>query len=307
MFPRLQMATFQGSLRPVSWSRFRPVHLRSLEFKGIAPRDGEIMRQILLSCRLSLESLILDVCSSTTHAREPYEMSKLKHLELGYYRPEDIIPFITDIRLPQLDNLTIEDIGRRNFTGSPSAREAEIARFLLHTIAEKFPLHRVEHLELRQIILEHSPTSMGLVIYTTLFKFLCKLMALKSLTLSDPDVGILNVLNYIPVVPGDGGRAKVPPQVPVPALDVLRLEKFDRDLDRIQMFLNIRIGRYDSFRRLNRLILSDVDRFGSKEKARSWTKDICQSLDMGLLTKSFEYVDPWPGFDSDFSFSNFFQ
>jgi hypothetical protein len=309
VFPRLQMATFHCSLRPVSWSRFRPVHLRFLEFNGIAPRDGETMRQVLLSCRHSLESLILNAYASTTHAREPYEMSKLKRLELGYNRPEDIIPFISDIRLPQLDNLTIEDIGRRHFTGSPSAREVETARFLLNTIAEKFPLYRVEHLNLRQIILVHSPLSMGLVISTTLFKFLCKLLVLKSLTLSDPDIGILNVLNYIPVVPGDGGRAKVSPQVPVPALDVLRLEQFDRDWDRIQMFLNIRISRYDSLRRLNRLILSDVDRVGAKEKARSWTKDICRSLDMRLLTKNFEYVDPlaWSAFDTDYSFSDSFE
>jgi hypothetical protein len=233
-------------------------------------------------------------------------MPKLKRLELGYNRPEDIIPFISDIRLPRLDNLTIEDIGRRYFPYSPSAREVETVRLLLDNIDEHFPLHQVEHLNLRQVILERSPPrSTSVDLTSTPFKFFCKLVALKSLTLADPDIRILNLLNYIPLVPGDGDRTNVSHPVPVPALDVLRLEKFDRDRRRIQMFLSTRIRRHSFLRRLNKLIFSELERCMAEEKTRSWTKNICQFLDMRLLTKSFEYVDP--ATDSKFSFCDSFE
>ena len=310
MFPRLRTAIFTDT--PIEWSRFRPVHLTSLEIKLLINRerpDGEMIRQMLLACAQSLESLILHYAAPPTHAREPYEMLKLRHFELGYHDLGEIHPIIQDIRLLQLDDFTIEDFNRRfSAARAPSEEEVEAAGLLFDTMIEHLPLPQLQHLTLRHIISERSPppsTATNLVTSSPSFRFLCQLVALKSLTLAGPDAGILNLLNYLPVVSGaedlDITPIFRPSQVPLPALEVLQFASFEKHWDQIQLFLNNRIGRHNSYRRFNKLIFCDL----ATAKARSLAEDICQSVDLGLLTKSFEYIDPSIG--SGFNFSHFFE
>ena len=309
MFPRLQTAKFLGTA--IQWSRFHSVHLRSLELRCLAEHerpDGELMRQMLLACGQSLESLILYDATPTTRAREPYEMPKLKHLELRCDGFRDMIPFIRNIRLPQLADLTIEDLSQKFYLDSPSEGEVEAGRLFFNIVMEHLPLHCLEHLNLRHVVSAHfSPRSNSTdsATSTSLFKFLCNLVALKSLTLADPDIDILNLLNYLPVASEDGGSTQPSqsPEVPLPALEVLRLERFDRDWDEIQVFLNDRIlGRHDSIRRLNKLILSEIG-YPEEKCAPLWIKDIYQSIDIRLLTKRFEYIDSRIAGNFSFSYS----
>jgi hypothetical protein len=88
------------------------------------------------------------------------------------------------------------------------------------------------------------PYSSDLVICATSFEFFSKLVTLKNLTLVNPDIVVLFTLNYIPVLSGEAGDYEAP-LVPVPALDSLYVEDFDRDL--LKLFLILSTSYHTSF------------------------------------------------------------
>lgn len=305
MFPRLRSAIFDAT--PMEWSRFCPRNLHYLEIDFLptqARPSGDVLRHILLENEHSLVSLKIYGASPLSKASQPYEMSNLERLDIGYAFPEELLPFVGDIKLPNLVHLVIEDISR---SSSPDFLRQELdynhgTTVLFQNITEQFPLRQVKDLELRHIYLMpplpgHTPShaqfelvrnQLHLIIPYTPFQFFCKLVELKNLTLVNPDIATISTLNHIPTqVHVEAASNLNPALVPVPALDVIHLEDFDRDL--IRLFLFLRASEFRAFRRFSMLTFGNP--CGVDPSAR-WIESIAASGDMFLVTEDFVYNEP---------------
>jgi hypothetical protein len=306
IFPLLTSAIFSAT--PMKWSRFCPRNLRFLEISFLptqARPDGEVLRQILLANEHSLVSLKISGAAPTSRASQPYVMSKLERLELGYAFPDELIPLVEDIKLPNLTNLVIEDLYR---SSTPEfAREQleydHTTALLFQIITDHFPLRQVKDLELRHICLlpplsQNTPTNIpivlvpdltDLVIPITPFEFFCEMVALKNLTLVDPDIAIIFTLSHIPVVTADAEASDdfEATLLPAPALDYLHFKDFDQDL--VRLFLTLRTSNHTSFRHLSKLTFGDPS--GCLDTSASWMKTITLLDDVFLLAEKIEYIE----------------
>lgn len=272
MYPKLRSAVMTAI--PIDWQCFCPKRLHTLEISFLpmqARPDGETLRQILLANEPSLKSLTLHGAGPVDDAPTPYVMSNLRHLDLGYAYPSELINFVKCLRVPSLVTLGIRDL-RRIVTFATERRNLHYdhsTSTLFQAIVDEFPLHQVKQLELRHVSfmpeygllplypeVQIIPNRALLPIPVTSLRFLCKLTALKSLTIVNPDPGTLHALNYLPP-PIKARRTCDDSQfthVPVPALDFLHLADFNLPL--VSLFLAIRCSHLTSFRRLFLLMLS---------------------------------------------------
>lgn len=300
MFPQLRSAILCAT--PMDWSRFCPRNLHSLEISFLptqARPHGEVLRQILLANEHCLASLKILGAAPTTNANQSYVMNKLERLELGYAFPDELIPFVEDIQLPNLVDLLIEDLYR---SSTPDFARDQLeydhtTTILFQCITEHFPLRQVTSLTLRHICLlpplsqtspDHNPIllipdSSNLVIPVTPFAFFCELVMLKHLTLVGPDLAILFTLNHIPVEKetGDGDNVRATP-MPAPILDFLHLEDFDPDL--VRLFLVLRTTHHTSFRRLSNLSFTNYLDCVAKSDC------ITRSTELFLIAEAFEHI-----------------
>jgi len=272
MYPKLRSAIL--ATVPVDWQRFCPKNLHTLEisFLPITARpNGRMLRQILLANEHSLESLTIHGAGPADYVPEPFVMSNVRHLDLGYAYPQELIHLVKCMRVPNLVTLNIIDL-RRKLMFAPQRRNLsydDSPLALFHAIIDEFPLHQVKEVELRQITfmpdfillplfpeIQIVPNLSRLPIPTTPLHFFCKLTALKSLTIVDPDPGTLHALNYLPPLfknqrPYDDSQFT---HVPVPVLDFLHLVDFNFPL--VRFFLKVRCNHHISFRRLFLLMLN---------------------------------------------------
>ena len=301
MFPRLRTATISAT--PLDWSRFAPRNLQSLDIcylpKPACP-DGETLRQILLANAHSLTTLKLHGAAPATRAKEPYLVPTLQRLDLGCVYPDELIPFLEDIHFPNLESLAIENL-------FPLFMDHDNTS-LFQSLMNCLPITQLRSLELKNIcfVPDHSDSSgmrrpidllpdlSNLVVPAITFEFFCKLRSLKDLTLLEPDMATLNVLNHIPVGVGirDGSAARIP----IPSLDILRLERSDREYaEREQIFLRTRIARRNSLLPINQIMFVRPGGWDSME-ARDWICETFRSIDVLSLAKKFEYLETEQGF-----------
>ena len=299
LFPRLQSAAFCAT--PLTWSRFCPRNLRFLEISDLptqARPDGEVLRQILLANEHSLEWLKISGAAPTSYAHQHYVLSKLERLELGYAFPDELIPFLEDVQLPNLVHLVIEDLYRSS-TPAFARQQLEFdgtTALLFYCITDNLPLHQVKDLELRHVcffppVSQNTPTNapithFDLVIPDVSFEFFCKLAALRNLTLVDPDIATLLTLNHIPISVTTGEAGGREDSVPVPTLNSLRLENFNQDL--IRVFLTLRMGNHTNLRRLAKLSLGNPSSCLA-HISPNWIEIFNRSSDRFLLAENFEY------------------
>ena len=269
MYPRLRSAVL--ATIPLDWGRFCPKNLHTLEisfFSMEARPDGKTLRQILLANEHSLESLTIHGASPVDRVMAPYVMSKLRHLDLGYAYPSELVHLVECMRVPNLTTLHIIDL-RRSLSCATERRYLHYSHatsILFQAIINELPLHQVERLELRHISLmpevgllpwypevQIVPNLSHLPIPITALDFLCRLTGLESLTIASPDPGILHALNYLPppIKPCGLFNDSQFTHVPVPALKSLHLMDFNLPL--VRFFLAIRRSRCYCFRRLHSL------------------------------------------------------
>jgi hypothetical protein len=190
-------------------------------------------------------------------------MPKLQTLELGYAFPDELIPFVEDIRLPSLIYFSIEDLFR-SMTPIHERRGLvydHTTALLFYAMVQHLPLQQLRELNLRHVCFMSSldpdtitRTTIGLVpnlsgfpIPTTPFEFFCKLTALKNLYLVDPDPTILFILHYqpLPASDQDGADEDGTQAVPIPTLRSVRLMEADEQL--LHFFLHARTRGPRSF------------------------------------------------------------
>jgi hypothetical protein len=272
MYPRLRSAILAAI--PLDWRRFCPRNLQTLDISFLpmdGRPDGETLRRVLLANEHSLESLTIRGAGPVDCVPNPYVMSNLRHLSLGYAYPSELMHLVKSMRVPNLTTLSISDL-RRSLTFAPRRRYLPYnhgASILFQAIIDEFPLHQVKQLELRHVSfmpesgllplhpeVQIVPNFSLLVIPVIPLHFFCKLTALESLTIANPDPGTLHALNYLPPhlrALGFYDDSQFP-HVPVPALDFLHLVDFNLPL--VRFFLAIRRCHYTSFRRLFSLMFS---------------------------------------------------
>jgi hypothetical protein len=313
MFPRLRIAAFVAV--PMDWKHFAPTNLQSLEIsylpKPAQCPSGEILCQILLANAHSLTTLKLHGAVPQSRAKEPYVMPNLEQLDLGYVHASELIPFVEDARLPNLECLAIDNL-------FPLYEVEHDHTSLFQALMVYLPLHRLRSLELRDIsfipdnsddepmqyIIELLPDPGNLLLPAVAFEFLCKLSSLKVLTLIRPDAAILNTLNYVPIGVMDGRSS--PTNVPVPSLDILRLdysrriEDAEKELERA--FLSTRFARRKFLLPINQIIFTKSEGWSSKE-AQDWISEISRSIDVLCLAKRFEHLETESGFQVSLSSS----
>jgi hypothetical protein len=202
----------------------------------------------------------------------------LEQLDLGYVHASELIPFVEDVRLPNLECLAIDNAYEVEHDHT-SFFQALIIYLPLHRLRSDVPMQYIELLP--------NPAMA--------FEFLCKLSLLKVLTLIRPDAAILNTLNYVPIGGMDGRSSAT--NVPVPSLDILRLdyskriEDAEQDLERA--FLSTRVARCKFLLPINQIILAPNQEVGVQKKPRIGS---AKYLGLCRLAKRFEHLETESGF-----------
>jgi hypothetical protein len=272
LYPKLQCTVLTAI--PMDWGRFCPKMLNTLEISFLpleARPSGKTLRHILLANEHSLESLTIHGAGPVEDIPAPFVMSNLRHLDLGYAYPIELMDFVRCLRVPNLVTLRISYL--RCSVSSVTARHRIMydhsAIYLFEVIIQEFPLSQVSELELRHIAFMPELDNIymwpelqtvfdleGLPIPVTALHFFSKLTMLRSLSIVDPDPGTTYALNYIPplTITHDQYDEAQPNHRVVPALDCLHLADFNIPL--VCHFLKIRRRYHTSFCRLSLLRFS---------------------------------------------------
>lgn len=273
MYPKLVEVTLKGI--PMEWFRFCPRNLQYLHI-GFLPMGarptGEDFRHILLANEHSLEALKIQGACPVSASIEPYVLSNLKSLEIAFAYPDEVIPLIHSMQVPNLISLSFTDL-RRKFVDvdqRPAVEYDFTTLLLFEEVANYMPLHNIaqcsfSHLSfLPPLIHLHMYPSIELAtnpgfedypVPKALLRVFRKMTALRLFLVVDPDPCTLRCLNFIsPPVPE--GRVQ-DDQVfvgPLPLLDHLHLSDFH--LPVVQNFVLNRFENRASIRPLENLLLS---------------------------------------------------
>jgi hypothetical protein len=215
MYPQLRRLSLDGT--PLDWTQFSLNNLEMLTIKHLAHDIRPSMatlRKIILANAHSLKRLEISSALPREHTEPlaPIYLPSLRELSLGYTFPEEVLPLVRTLRMPNLTSFELCDVSRLFCKVPPGHEQSSDATGIIQAILTQTPnpLAQLDHLELRSVLfvstnvtitpvlLSNSILQIGLSEHMPLRLFQ-ELTSLKSLELDEPDDStIIALAAYMP-------------------------------------------------------------------------------------------------------------
>lgn len=252
LYPKLNSLGIQAT--PLAWAQLPVRNLRTLtlaQLPNTARISASELRQVLLANEHALRDLQLPG-GAPLESTAQYVMSNVRSLYLAYETPNELVPFLQSMKVPNLEELSLKDLTR----ASHSVRTLYQGRYdasievLVTALIDNLPLHNLTDLYLGWVRFlpyrrhldknahEWIPNVHNLPIPAFLFRFMSLMTSLENLSMSDPDYSSLFSLNYHPRSTHQTGTDPMI-ATPVPMLSSLTLAAFNLRL--VQKFIARRL------------------------------------------------------------------